>query len=52
MIIYLCGKNIKKYKGIINTKFKTVDISSMTGRPLIEARHTRIITEETDDVLR
>lgn len=50
MIADICGKSIK-YKGIINIKFKRVDISSMIGRPLIEARHTGIITQETDNVL-
>lgn len=49
MIPYICGKSIMKYKEIINTKFKTVDISSVIGGAIIEARHTGVSTQGTDN---
>lgn len=49
MIPYICGKSIMKYKEIINTKFKTVDISSVIGGAIIKARHTGVSTQGTDN---
>ena len=48
MITYIGSKSIKNYEGIINTKFKTVALSSMTGRALIEARHIGISTQKAN----
>lgn len=54
MATYICSKSTKKYKGIINPKFKTVDMdsSSVTDGAVIEVRHTGISKQGTDNVLR